>query len=186
MKTSIEPLTAAQREQLLSYLRTGGDLATMCKYVGSTLVQLQRDMKRDPDFAQEVARAEAAVELTQMGNVLKAAKDEKNWRTSVWWIERRTRQRVGDSDRAVTEAHIVELVDELARLALKELPDPAAQRRFIEGLNDILTREVAPSVPDQFPSEAALTSVLDADPVERANAPTKLVPLSSTLPPVAS
>ena len=179
MKTPIDPLTPTQREQLLDFLRTGGDLATVCKYVGATFIQLQRDMKRDPDFAQEVARAEAVVELNQMNNVLKAAKDEKNWRTSVWWIERRTRQRIGDSDQTVTEAHIVELIDAVARLVLDELPEPAVQRRFIERLNDILTRDAPPEAPPPLFSEPAALASIESDHDLLTSAELKQLPYSA-------
>ena len=52
-------------------------------------------MLRDADFAAEVRRAEAPVELSHMRNVQNAAQDGKNWRASVWWLERRSPERFG-------------------------------------------------------------------------------------------
>lgn len=139
MPHPVPPLTPAQREEVLSYLPSGGDRITVCEFVGVTPLQLQLEMKRDPTFAESVARAEARVELTQMSKVLKAANDEKNWRTSVWWLERRSRQRER-LHQSHSEEALVELIDAVARALAEELSDHDQVRRIIERLFDIITQ----------------------------------------------
>lgn len=139
MPHPIPQLTLAQREEVLSYLPSGGDRIAVCEFVGVTPLQLQLEMKRDPAFAESVARAEARVELTQMSKVLKATNDEKNWRTSVWWLERRSRQRQRMQHPHDEEA-LVELIDAVARALAEELSDHDQVRRIIERLFDIITQ----------------------------------------------
>jgi hypothetical protein len=139
MRPAIQPLTPSERTQVIDYLMTGADLASVCRYAGVTLIQLRLEMKRDPDFARAVARAEAKVEILQMNNVIKASHDEKNWRTSVWWLERRTRERQAAEDRALSESDVIELLDALARIVVDEVPDAAAQQRVIERLLAVIS-----------------------------------------------
>jgi hypothetical protein len=128
-----------QKDKLLSILPLGCDRATACKYVGATLAQFQAEIKRDPDFAQAVARAEAEVDLRHLGNVQKASRDEKNWRTSVWWLERRARERSADA-KALSEVDLIELLDEVARAITAEIQDEELQRRVIERLLESLAK----------------------------------------------
>lgn len=139
MPHPIPRLTTAQREELLNFFPTGGDRLTVCEFVGVTPLQLQLEMKRDPAFAEAVARAEARVELNQMSKVLKASNDEKNWRTSVWWLERRERQRQRMRSPHNEEA-LFELIDAVARALSEELSDDDQARRIIERLFDIINQ----------------------------------------------
>lgn len=132
-------LTSRQKSKILSMLPLGGDRATVCKYVGATLAQLQAEMKRDPQFAQDVVSAEAAVDLKHFGNVQKASQDEKNWRTSVWWLERRARQQSSDAD-PLANPSLMELLDELALAITAEVKDEELQRRVIERLLESLAK----------------------------------------------
>jgi hypothetical protein len=132
-------LTSSQKAKLLKHLPLGGDRATVCKFVGATLAQLHAEMKRDPDFAQAVVQAEAAVDLKHFGNVQKASQDEKNWRTSVWWLERRARQQSSDAD-PLANPSLMELLDELALAITAEVKDEELQRRVIERLLESLAK----------------------------------------------
>jgi hypothetical protein len=141
MKRPIAPLTPQQRAGVLKWLPGGSDRAAVCDAVGVTLVQLQLEMKRDPEFAQQVARAEASMELLQMNRVIKATDDDKNWRTSIWWIERRTRERLRRANASLSEADVFELVDAIACTISQDLPESDCHRRMIERLFAIAARQ---------------------------------------------
>jgi hypothetical protein len=128
-----QPLTSGQKENLLGILPLGCDRATACKYVGATLPQLQAEMKRDRDFAQSVARAEAGVDLRHLRVVQKASEEENNWRPSAWWLERRARAQSADGHES-SDARLIELLDELALAITTEIQDEELQRRVIERL----------------------------------------------------
>ena len=156
MKHPIKRLTPEQRKKVLDWLPSGGDRASACDVVGVTQVQLRLEMKRDPEFAEQVARAEASMELRQMDKVIKATNDEKNWRASVWWIERRTRERLRGAGRSLTEDNIFDLVDAMARAIAEEVADSEIQRRLIERLFHVIASDAAEPVPsDSVPDVAA-------------------------------
>jgi hypothetical protein len=170
MKHVIAPLTADQRTHVLDFLASGADLESVCRYACVTIVQLRLEMKRDPDFAQAAARAEAKVELLQMGNVMKAARDEKNWRTSVWWIERRSRLRKAAEDRALSESDLLELMDALSQVIVQEIADPLSQQRVIERLLDIVAQGPRDALITECPPLLPFTP-LDAPPADARSLP---------------
>lgn len=88
-------LTPEQKAQVFGILSVGCDRETAANFVGCSLVDITRSMRNDTDFGTSVRRTEAACELYHMRNVHEAAKDEKNWRTSVWWLERKAPERFG-------------------------------------------------------------------------------------------
>jgi hypothetical protein len=61
--------------------------------VGSSLAAIRQEMQHDGAFLARVVRAEASVEFNHMRNVQDTAKTKKDWRASVWWLERRSPER---------------------------------------------------------------------------------------------
>ena len=100
-------LTAEQQGQVYGILSVGCDRETAANYIGCSLADIVRAMRQDAEFGASVRRTEAAAELSHMRTVQNAAKDEKNWRASVWWLERRSPERFGSrSAGAVTTRHL--------------------------------------------------------------------------------
>ena len=62
-------------------------METAAGYVGCPLEQVRETMRRDEKFAEEVGRAIAGVEVEHMRNLLRASRDDRQWRVSVWWLE---------------------------------------------------------------------------------------------------
>jgi hypothetical protein len=81
--------------QIYGILSVGCDRQTAASFVGCTLADIRRAMQNDATFAAGVCRAEAGVELNHMRNIQQAARDEKHWRASIWWLERRLPERFG-------------------------------------------------------------------------------------------
>jgi hypothetical protein len=133
-----EQLTQWQRAKVCEVILLGCDRTTACNYVGITPGQLQAEMERDEELEKEIVRSEAGAELRHMGNVHKAAQDEKNWRTSVWWLERRSQDRSGGEEGNPTDEHVAELVDELARIVVEVIEDAALQGRLVDRLHQAL------------------------------------------------
>jgi hypothetical protein len=125
------PLHEEHKLRISQVVRLGCDRATACAFAGTTLADLQRELDRDPAFRSELHRLEAEVEMRHMGNVLKAAQDEKNWRTSVWWLEQRAARR---SNCGTGQEGLWDLVDELSLIISEEIADVAVQRRIVERL----------------------------------------------------
>jgi len=139
-------LTDAQKVALCGVLRLGCARPTACHFVGAAPRDLEVELQRDRSFAREVLRSEAVAEITHLGNLHKAAQDAKNWRTSAWWLEQKAKQRASDPSYDESRSLVAEMVDELARIIVAEVPDPAIQRRLIEQLLRVVAGEevVAP------------------------------------------
>jgi hypothetical protein len=126
------PLTDWQRAKILDVLRLGADRETACHYVAAALGQLQSEMSASDEWSRDVLRAEAEAELKHLGNIHRASQDEKNWRTSAWWLQRRAARQTGAKSATAALAQLAELVDMLAGVVVEEVPDAAVQRRLIE------------------------------------------------------
>lgn len=132
-------MTDDQKRETCLIVSIGCDRETACKYLGCSLSQLRREMKQDRTFAERLLRAEATPELAHMRNLHSATKDEKNWRASVWWLERRAPERYGRrTPGAVTENQLREVIDELAEVIAGEITCPDDRLRLLRRLGAIV------------------------------------------------
>jgi hypothetical protein len=147
MATTKPRLTSDQKGRINAILLVGCGRETAAKYVGCSIAQLREEMLGDPGFAEEICRAEASAELMHMKNVQKAVGDEKNWRASVWWLERRAPERYGRRDPdALTPKELESFVAMLATAVVEDVRDAADRQRLLDRL-----RRLAESV-DRLPS----------------------------------
>ena len=94
-RSSTPAITDQQKDEFCAAISLGCDLETARKFQGWTQEQLSMALDGDPKFHQKLHRAEATAELTHVRNLNSAAAEPKNWRVSVWWLERRWPQRYG-------------------------------------------------------------------------------------------
>jgi hypothetical protein len=113
-------LTDEQKGQVCGILSVGCDRQTAANFVGCSLAGIRRTMQQDAMFAADICRAEAGAELNHMRNIQKAAKDEKHWRASVWWMERRSPERFGPRGAGVVTARQLKAFTEILVEALRE------------------------------------------------------------------
>jgi hypothetical protein len=131
----LEPMEQAT---LCNLVRMGCSREAGAKYVGLTLEQLEAEIARDEALAKELLRAEGAAVLMHMGNVRKAANDEKNWRTSVWWLEQQARlgKSAGTTGPDLHEA-VREALERFAALIVEEITDVERRERVLTQLINI-------------------------------------------------
>ena len=122
-------LTEPQKRDFCNVVQLGCSRDTACKFIGIALAELSAVMESDPGLAQLVNQAEARAEVLYMGHVHKAAQDEKNWRTSVWWLDRRAREAASAADATMEELLIAvrAALEKFAEIIVAELP--GAERR---------------------------------------------------------
>ncbi len=119
-------------------LSIGCDRETACKYLGFTFSQLRNELHDDPEFETQMYRAEATPEFNHMRNLNQAAKDEKHWRASVWWMERMSPERFARrAPNAVTMVQLKTFIEELADLIIAEIPDEDQRMRLLERLSQM-------------------------------------------------
>jgi hypothetical protein len=132
-------LKGKDKDKLTAALQLGNTRETAANVVRLTDEELLAEIESDPQLERDLRQAEAAAEVQHMRTVHKAAQDEKNWRSSVWWLERRDRQRSaaakwGLSD--VTKA-IQAAVKRLLEIILKEVPDLRRRHTILAELLDV-------------------------------------------------
>jgi len=131
-------VTETQKKEVCAILSVGCDRQAAAKYVGCSWREIRAAMLADRRFASDVHRAEAGAELTHMQNVRNAARDDKHWRASVWWLERRAPERYGRREAgAVTPRQLERLVELLAEVVSEEVHELQDRRRLLERLKQI-------------------------------------------------
>jgi hypothetical protein len=129
-------LADEQKGQVCGILSVGCDRETAANFVGCTVAEIGRTMKQDPAFAANVRRTEAATELAHMRNVQQAAKDPKNWRASVWWLERHSPERFGRRGAGqVTVRQLETFMETITGILSNEIPNDDDRQRVIAGFD---------------------------------------------------
>jgi hypothetical protein len=131
-------LTLEQKGQICGILSVGCDRETAAAFIGCSPADIARAMRHDDPFANDVRRTEASAELSHMRNVQQAAKDVKNWRASVWWLERRSPERFGArSPGTITSRHLKTFIQMLADNVNEDVQDIEDRQRILERFEQI-------------------------------------------------
>jgi hypothetical protein len=135
-------LTQQNKSTMCTVLALGGDRATACKLMGVSLQQLLAEMERDPEFAKAVLNAEGKAELEHMRNVRMAAIDDKNWRGSIWWLERRDRSQddVDEESPWSNLSFVREALAKLVEVVVAEIGDPIRRQLLVARLLEVATK----------------------------------------------
>ena len=135
---SSEIFTDEQKRECCLMLSIGCDRETACNYLGVTAEQLRSEMQLDVDFLKKLLRAEATPEFNHMRNLYNAAKDEKHWRASVWWLERRAPERYARrAPNAVTPSQLQQVIATLTEAIAGEVNNQQDRRRVLARLEQI-------------------------------------------------
>jgi len=119
----------------------GCDRETAYKYLGVTAAELRNELEQDQNFKKQLLRAEATSEFHHMRNMHNATKDEKHWRASVWWLERRSPERYARrAPDAVTEAQLRQIIEALADAIAGEVANHEDRHRLLERLTQVAQR----------------------------------------------
>jgi hypothetical protein len=131
-------LTEKEKDAISGALQLGNTRETAANVVGRTPEELFAQIEGDPDLERSLRQAEAAAEVQHMRTVHKAAQDEKNWRSSVWWLERRDRQRSAAARWGLSDvtAAIHAAVKRLLEIILNEVPDLRRRHSILSEMLD--------------------------------------------------
>lgn len=133
----------------------GCDRDTASKYLGYTTSHLEKQLAEDIEFLRKTLKAEGAAELHQMKNLHNATKDAKQWRASVWWLERRAPSRFGRrSALAITAPEWSRFLAVIADAIVAEVSSEADRQQLIARIAQLV------DVVDD-PSKDVLAKTLD-------------------------
>ncbi|HEX5471558.1 MAG TPA: hypothetical protein VFW73_06710 [Lacipirellulaceae bacterium] len=128
-------LSDEQKGQICGILSVGCDRETAANFVGCPIATIGRLMQQDPKFATNIRRTEAGTELAHMRNVQEAAKEAKNWRASVWWLERHSPERFGRRGAGVvTFPQLEAFMEIVAGVLIEEIHDLDDQQHVLTKL----------------------------------------------------
>jgi hypothetical protein len=131
-------LTGQQKDTICGILSVGCDRQTAADYVGCSLADIRCQLQHDRQFLASVRRAEAGIELSHMRNVQEAAKAKKDWRASVWWLERHSPERFARrSPGAITVRQLKSFVAILVDALRENIASPEDRGRVVARLNAI-------------------------------------------------
>ncbi|MEM9656957.1 MAG: hypothetical protein AAF961_01220, partial [Planctomycetota bacterium] len=131
-------LTDQQQRELCLVAAVGCDRQTACRYVGCSPGDVAAEMIADATFRARLLRAEASAKLTHLRNVHQASQDEKNWRASVWWLERRDPEQYGGQPaRPLDVAQLEAVVLQIAEAIAAEVSNPVEIERLITRIEKI-------------------------------------------------
>jgi hypothetical protein len=132
------PLSDEQKAQVCGILSVGCDRQTAADFIGCRLSDIRMAMQNDLPFLGSARRSEARAELNHMRNVQHAAVEKKDWRASVWWLERRSPERFGRrSPDAVTARQLKAFVAILIDTLSDEITNPDDRQRVMNRMRDI-------------------------------------------------
>ena len=82
-------LDAEKRRKILALVANGSSRRVAARIVGCAASTITRTAARDPQFAEELARAEGNLEIEVLRSIRNAAKTDRYWRAGAWLLERR-------------------------------------------------------------------------------------------------
>ena len=127
-----------QKREFCLMISIGCDRETAGKFLGWKPADLHRELEQDAEFHKQLLKAEATPEFSHMRNLHNAAKDEKHWRASVWWLERNAPERYARrAAGALTAAQLQEVIEELAEVIAKEVVSEEERRRLLARFEQI-------------------------------------------------
>jgi len=116
-------LDEKKMEAVCAIVAVGGSRQVAAQYVGCHISTLVRTAQRDDGFRERLSQAEAMFEAAHLRNVNAAGKDAKNWRASVWLLERKFPDRYGRRDSAsLSMEQVMLLLTQFAEIVVKEVP----------------------------------------------------------------
>ena len=152
--------TSEQKAQVCAIAAVGCDRQIAAHYLGCRPEDLRGELERDTSFANDLVQAEAQAELGHMRNVKQAAAEEKNWRASVWWLERRAPDRYARRDAgAMSATQIQRFIESLSTLIAEEVRHAPDRDRLLERLQELSEA----TTDENEPRTAAINSDQDAN-----------------------
>jgi lambda repressor-like predicted transcriptional regulator len=144
-KTRIKVATLDEplQKRLASLVMMGCTLRTAARVAGIAPQRLRKVLLHDPKLSERLLVAEAICEFTNLERLRDAAKDSKNWRIVVWFLERRFPYRYMPRPfSGVSATQMQTTLKSIGEEIAKQFTAPSDRERIIAALGD-LQRDLA-------------------------------------------
>jgi hypothetical protein len=131
-------LDEKKRWKVITMLANGSSRRVAAHYVGVAPSTITRTIERDPEFAEQVAKAESALEIQALRNIRNAAQSGKYWRASAWLLERKNQIDFRERPlNIMTDEEVHDLLSWFVILMEEELPEVHIDK-VLEKLQEII------------------------------------------------
>ena len=135
-----------KRTQILAILTNGSSRRIAAHYVGCSPGTITHTAQRDPQFADQLARAEQTAEIELLRSIRNAARQEKYWRAAAWLLERRNPADFAlRPPQTFTAEQFEAQVAAMAKLILDLLP-PDWQAKILQELDPAIAHFSTPAL----------------------------------------
>ncbi len=133
-------LDTDKRQRVIALLTVGCSRRIAARHVGCSPSTITRTAARDPDFADQVARAETNLEVELLDSIRTAAKNERYWRAAAWLLERKNQEDYTHrSIRVYTHDQVVQFLAAALDTLREEFPQPKRDQA-IQKLDTLLLK----------------------------------------------
>jgi hypothetical protein len=138
-------LNDSKKNSVLALLTVGCSRTTAAHYVNCDPKTIYNTARRDPEFAEKLARAENTSEFTHLTRIFKAGKEFKNWRSSAWALERMFPDRFGArSPDSVTPKQLALFINRLMEMLVEEIPVAKYRKNVLARLDRMIKEDEFP------------------------------------------
>jgi hypothetical protein len=131
-------LDGVKRQRIITLVANGSSRRVAARFVGCAPSTITHTAMRDPQFAQDLTRAEQTVELSLLRCIHTAAKVKKHWRAAAWLLERRNPQDFAlRAPQLFAPSQIADVFTQVIELLRTDLPHDNC-RRAIQKLDDLI------------------------------------------------
>jgi len=135
-KTKLSP---QERTEYLALLSAGYARTTAAKFIHRAPGTIQNTMANDPEFAEQVAKAEENSEVFYLSCIRRAALKEQYWRAAAWVLERRQPDRyAAKKPETLTAEHVQKFMATCMRIIAEELPEQERRDKIMQRLEEEL------------------------------------------------
>ncbi len=132
------PLDPLRRQRIIALVANGSSRRVAARLVGCSPSTITRTAARDPQFADELARAEEALEIEALRSIRSAARQERYWRAAAWLLERRNPEDFAPRRaRTYSAQQVVQMFAQALAALGGDLPDQS-RLRAVEKLDTLL------------------------------------------------
>src|SRR5690349_4649312 len=128
-----------KRRDVCKILKLGGTRLLAANYVGITVETIQETALADPEFAEQLRKAELETELMLLRGIQAAAGDVKQWRASAWALERMYPERYARRQPdTITREQMTAVVQALGAVVAGEIPVEKLRGRVLTRLTQLI------------------------------------------------
>lgn len=121
------------RDTIAATLAMGCDLRMAAWVVGRAPAEVKAFIEEDKTFLRDVQKGNALFDYKHLKHLDEAAKDKKNWRVSMWLLERlRPEKYEKQRPRTIKESQLMPLLKSLAEALVEGVADEAAREALFD------------------------------------------------------